>query len=293
MNEKGRIYRVLHSKIYSIQYTCLFQADAAAWDSHRSGCCCWSRPAWQPRQLVASPSSFVIPVSAWRLTASATEKMTVGTSRTSPDTAPVSTALAEGWTVVGSHCSGCRMFLQFICTAYYPCCGLFVLRITRFAGCQCCGLLFFRIFRVQVHAFCEMSDFLVRSVGFVDYACPGFRVEDHAFLQFFYVIYGLRVSVTCTIIIRLSEDRSTDYPSTAFTSFGLSVLSTVSFCELSVLLHSYRKFGAVVSERFPSSSSWTFIICNMWFVCSKIISNFLVFTFAFLQSSLPPTRASC
>jgi hypothetical protein len=67
-----------------------FQADAATWHLHRLGCCSWSRPTWQPRPLVVSPSSSVTPVSAWPLTASATERMTAATSRTNRDTARVS-----------------------------------------------------------------------------------------------------------------------------------------------------------------------------------------------------------
>lgn len=83
----------LHSLESCMRIACLFaclQADAATWDLHRSGCCYWSRPAWQPRPLVVSPNSSVTPVSAWRLTASATVRMTAETSRMSPDTARVS-----------------------------------------------------------------------------------------------------------------------------------------------------------------------------------------------------------
>jgi hypothetical protein len=120
-------------------------------------------------------------------------------------------------------------------------------------------------------------------IHFVDYTCPGVRVEVYAFLQTFKFFYALRVSVTCTIILLANHPlirtrlvriiRLLHY-----TSFGLSVLPTVPFYEL-FMLYSYRKCGTLVSERLPTNS-WTFIIRNAWIVCSEIISN----SFAFMST---------
>jgi hypothetical protein len=196
------IYRVFYLKIDSVHYICLFQADAAAWDSHRSGCCSWSRPAWQPRLLVESPSSSVIAVSAWRLTASAMEKMIAGTSRTNPDTAPVSTVLDSPQIVRALDCFRCGLFALQIIYLFW---ALSVLRIINVMDYPSFVLYVFRFMR------CENCLPWKLSVVYADYPFCGLQLStdytinmfvNHPFIRTYLMAI---IQSFSSVIIRLSE----------------------------------------------------------------------------------------